>query len=428
MSVEAGDPPWLVRGAGAAATSAATRSLALARGSRALTGPGCVAAAALLGGGSMLSLVLAEAVPLETAPLEPLFAAAVAGAAVAGAFGLIGTPVRLAAERWLLLRAAERTADDVPVPAAERAEVQRGPHDALRALGRALLMVAGLLAVFAIGLWERDAWAPVVRGALPALVGAAAIAGAPLAFVSRRGGSARVRWRERADRTARRWRRGRTPTPRAPRPRSERAVRHAGRAVLLGAALVAVGALLRRPLRYIDPLSYDPPMERIIDGLVLLGILVVALAAVALAVAWLGAAAWRARQERATMRALERGEAVPRPLLDALLLDRAGGERLAATLGLLGWLALALGLAPAATGLLVSAAEATPLQHLVAGAWFAIPALALAWLLGARAARGAIDRRARMQRLLEHDPLPGTATAAAHRSRSSRRRAAEPRA
>lgn len=380
---------------------------ALARGAGALTRSAGIGAAVLFGGGTLLALVLEEALPLDAAPLEPLFAAAIAGAAVAGLVASVGGQLRVAAGRSLLLRAAEGAVGGSRPPAVERIELRRGPHDALRGLGLGLLLAAFVLGVYISAVWEREAWE--VRGMLLALSGAALLIGAPLALVSRRRGRARDRWDARVGALEARWPPGLRPVSRAPRPRSARLLDGAGRALLIGTVLFGIPVLLRKPNRYADPIRYDEPMERVIDGMLLLGALVIALAALALAAGSLVALVWRWAEGRAMLRALERGEAVPSDRLDAMLLDRSAGEGVAQLVGLVGWLALAPGLAPFATGMWVSQAAAAPLSQLTLLIPPAIALLALAWLLGTIAARRATARSAQLHRVVGRDPLPGGA-------------------
>lgn len=381
-------------------------ALSSVRGAGALTRSAGIGAAALFGGGTVLALVLEEVLQLDAAPLEPLFAAAVAGAAIAGPVAAAGGQLRVALERWLLLRAAERAVAERRPPAAERIELRRGPHDRLRALGLGLLLAAFVLGMFASALWEREAWAWAGRGALPALSCAAVLIGAPLAIVSRRRSRARDRWAARVDALEARWSPGVRPEPRAPRPRSARLLGGAGRALLVGTVVLAIPVLMRKPNRYADPIRYDEPVERFIDGVLLLGALVIVLAALALAAGRLVSLAWRWAEDRSTLRGLERGEGVPAGRLDVMLLDRSAGEGFAQAVGLAGWLLLAPSLAPAATAALVSQAAAVPLAPLALLLLPAVVLLLLSWLLGAIATRGAASRRARIHRLVARDPLP----------------------
>ncbi|MEV7529241.1 hypothetical protein [Agrococcus sediminis] len=322
----------------------------------------------------------------------------------------IGEPWRIALERVLLLRAAERSAaaqagDGAPPPLQERMLLVRGPREPLHA--QAVLASIALAIVAAgtvmVGLEERD---PVVRLLLPAVsLGLLAVAVA-VAIATRPRGRAAARWSARLTALSRSWGQGARPQPRSVDHARRAPIGALGTAALIGAGTFFAGVVMRQPGgRGADPVRYGEAGELTVVGLVLAGAVALAVAALLL----LAAAAVRtARAARARAAALDRLErdAGPTPLLDAIMLDRAPAERVATAAAVLGWGLLALALAPWWMLALEGEEQVEPLLPLAAlwpvAALALLAALALAVLGGARAHA----QRVLVRAASAHDPHP----------------------
>lgn len=380
------------------------------------------ASAGLLAGACVLGLVNEEVIGLAAADL--VLRGVLASVLLLAAGCAVVEPCRVALERALLLRAAERAEDAAPPTLQERVLLVRGPLPPLQALGVGASIGLALVAlvVVAVALEDDDpAWAvgmPV--GALSLLAIAVS-----LAVVARGRGPLAVRRAERLTTLAARWGRGAHPRPREVRVVAGRGLGALGTAAGLGAGTFFTGVVLRQPGRGVDPIRWDEGGELAIDGLVLLGggaLVAVSLVLLAVAAARLVRAALATRRVAAALaRATE--PLPPSPALDALLLDRTALERAGASLAVLGWGALALGLAPGwmavidgpgvAAGIAGLEALLAPAAALLAGS------LLLALVGSVRGQR----LRARARSLAAHDPFEGVAA-----RRGEAQRAAEERA
>lgn len=318
----------------------------------------------------------------------------------------VGEPIRLAAERALQLRAAERAEDRTMPPVLERDALDKGHIGVLRGLGIGLAIAGGLLLPLGIALATDDREALLARILLPGISGAWLLGGILLAWAMRRRGGVRARWAERSAAVMGRWTGGVRSVPRAHRQRRFRVLNAAGAAVGVGAFVFFGGVFMRQPGRFAEQREYDDAGERAIDGLLLTGTTIMAVAVVVLLLGGAVLIAWAAIAQGRAVRALERGERVRLEVIDAIILDDSPLERVAWALGVAAWLVLALGWAPGWAGTVESAERAAPLRAAEALIAPGIAGIALAWLLGSVGAWRSRRRRARIHAVLARNPRP----------------------
>ncbi|WP_344723665.1 hypothetical protein [Agrococcus terreus] len=316
----------------------------------------------------------------------------------------IGEPLRVAAERALLLRAAERATDRTIPPMVERESLRKGTGATLRGLGVGLTIAGAIVLPIGLMLATDDREALAARILLPTLSGLALAIGVALILVLRPAGAIRERWAARLGSVARGWTRGVRSTPRSHRQRRFRLLSIASGAVGVGAGVFALGVFIRQPGRFAAERTYDEAGELAIRGLLATG---ASIMGVAVAILLLGGAVLIARAALThgrAVRALERGERVRLERIDAILLDDGPLERVAYFLGVVAWLALAVGWAPGWAALVEGAEAAAPLQPASALVAPAILALALALVAAVVGAARRHARRRRVHAVLARDP------------------------
>ncbi|MGM1030263.1 MAG: hypothetical protein ACQEWM_10445 [Actinomycetota bacterium] len=318
----------------------------------------------------------------------------------------IGEPLRLALERTLLLRSAERAEHDASPPLVERTALDAGPHEALWGLGLFLAIAAGIALPITLIFAADDGESPLARALAPLIAALLLVVGVVLARIARARGGARAAWGARLGAVARRWRGGPQPQPRSHRRVRFGVLGAASFALGVGGMVLMAGVSLRQPGRDADPRSFDEPGELAIDGLVLTGSVVMVIATIVLLLAGATLLALTAVQDARAVRALEHGDRARLEQLDAVLLDASPLERAAMALGVAAWLALSVAWAHGWAVVLEDAAQAAPLQPLTVVGTPAAIALALAWLLASVGVARSSTRRARVHAALLRDPIP----------------------
>ncbi len=318
----------------------------------------------------------------------------------------LGEPLRIAAERRLLLRDALRAPEGATPPAVERSALHEGPHGPL--LGAAItgIVVGGVCLPIGLLLAADDREALLARILVPTIAALLLAGGIALVRSSRRTGAGRARWTHRVDSASGRWGRAILPVPRAHAQRRYRVLELTGLVLQIGVYVFVAGIFLRQPGMLADPISWDDRGERTVDGLLVVGsVTIVACTALALAIHG-GLLLSAAVRDARTVRALERGERVRLEHIDAVLVDRGPLERASVVVGVVGWLLASYGWAPTFMVGIESADEVAGIRWLTILSLPGLALVALAWLLGAIGAARLRARRARVQRVLLRDPLP----------------------
>ncbi|MGM1030264.1 MAG: hypothetical protein ACQEWM_10450 [Actinomycetota bacterium] len=384
--------------------------LALVRAARAVTVGGAIGVVLLL-----IVTIIGGVVNEETiddAGIALLSRALVLPLMVLAPCIALAEPLRLAAERVTLLRAALVDASTVRAapPAAERRTLTRGPQPVLLQTG-AWCIGLGAVAAGVMGAWfvPDDSHSPIAR-VLALVIPLASLAGGlALAIPNRRRGASRRRWDRLWSRASLRWRVSISPVQRAERPWRRLLLALTIAPLAIGLAAFLAGVWMRRPGRDADRRTWDSIGEAVVDVLVVVGSGVLAAGSILIVV--VGAGIWlvvRSRRDAAAIRTIERGEAPPLWHVDAIVIDAGPLERAASALGAVGWVLVAVAGAPASMRLL------EPVQADVrfdALAWLIAPGLAvlvLALVVAVRGARRTHDRRSLVLAAVTRDPVPWT--------------------
>lgn len=385
-------------------------SLVLVRAARAITVGGVI-------GLSVLFWVVLVAGSINEEALGDDREAALLTRALLGAWlvlalvAMIGEPLRLAVERALLLRAAERDADlrRPAAPAAERRALAIGPHPLLRRVGGWCAAAAGTAAMLMALLFAPDdAYSPSARALSVAIPVAAALAGLAIAVPNGRRGASRRRWERRWSRASLRWQTSITPVARADRPGRRLRLALVGAPLAIGALVFLAGVWMRQPGRLAERRTWGPVGEAAIDVLVVVGGIALLVAGAAALLGAVVRLVVRARRDAATLGALDRGEEPALEHVDAIVLDGSPLERAAVALGALGWALVIVALTPVAILVLEDAEAAAPFGW-SALLWLpALAALALALVLAARGVRAGHAARTRVLAAVVRDPVPWT--------------------
>jgi hypothetical protein len=371
-------------------------------GARAVALAAGVAACILLLGTVVVAIVAEEIVPSDA--LDLLARGAMASLGILALIGVICEPLRVGAERALLLQDVRRGTSTPP--AGERHALRLGPHGALLAAGVAGVIVGGICLPVGLLLAADDREALLARILVPSISAVLLAGGIALVRWSRKRGRGRERWQRSVSAAAARWRTTVPATPRAHRQRRHRVVAAASGTVGIGAMIFVGGVLLRQPGRFADPVTHGAVGEAAIDALLAMGALVMGVALAVILAVQGAMLAWTAIRDARTVRALERGERARLEHIDAVLLDDSALERAAMVLGVVGWLVAAYGWAPVLIGAIESAERTAAVLPATALALPGLAAVGLAWLLGALGALRLRARRARVLAVLARDPLP----------------------
>lgn len=390
---------------------------AAVRGAGAVTGAAGIAAIILLLGTVVLGLVVEETIGSHD--IDLLARGALASLGILVLIAVFGEPLRIALEHTLLARAAERSPRGQTPPVGEREALRGGPHGWLQGWGVAGMIVGAIGLLIGLPLAADDREALLARILVPTIGGALLVAGIAAVWWSRGKGRGRERWRERFPQLSSRWGRAVRPVPRAHRQRRYRIVSLASSAAGAGSMMFIAGVWMRQPGRFADPRTWDEAGERAIDGLLLVGAIVMGIALVTILLVQAALLVWTELRDVRTVRALERGERVLLERIDGVLLDDAPLERTAFSLGVTGWLVVSYGWSPTFIAGIESLEEAAGIQPLTALVGPGLLVVALAWLLSTIGAAISRARRARVQGALLRDPRP----LAEHESEPGDRRA-----
>ena len=377
---------------------------ALVQGARAVTASAGYAAAIVLLGGTLLWIVVEEVVGSDDFDL--LARGSVVSLSILVLVCALGEPLRIAADRALLLRDALRAAEGTTPPDIERRPLETGPHPALMPAGIAGIIVGGICLPIGALLAADDREALLARVLVPVVAAVLLAGGIVIVRWSRGRGRGRQRWEERLSVASARWAPPVRPVPRAHEQRRFRVLEISAIVCQIGVYVFLGGVLMRQPGRFADRRTWDEPGEQAIDGLIASGALVIAIP-VAIAFAAHGALLlWAAIRDGRTVRALERGQRVRLEHVDAVLLDAGPLERASVITGVIGWVVASYGWSPLFMAGIESSAA---VEHLLPLRALSLPGLAVvaaAWLMGGVGAARSRARRARVQAVLLRDPLP----------------------
>ncbi|WP_405217627.1 hypothetical protein [Agrococcus sp. Ld7] len=377
---------------------------AAVHGGAAVTAAAGVAAVFLLLGTIVVGLVAEELI--GDRDIDLLARGAMASLGILVVIGGLGEPLRIALERSLRAGAAERMPRGTTPPFAEREALRGGPHGWLHGVGVGGIILGAIGLPLGLFLAADDREALLARILVPSIGAVLLLGGVALVWWSRGRGRGRARWKQRFQLLSSRWGRAILPVPRAHRQRRNRVLVIAGQAAMAGALLFLAGVWMRQPGRWADPRTWGELGERAIDGLLASGALVIAIALVAVLAVQAGLLVWTAIRDRRTVQALERGERVLLERVDGVLLDDGPLERVAVSLGVLGWLVVSYGWSPTFIAGIESAEETAGIRALTALVWPGLIAVGVGWMLGSIGAVRVRARRARVQAVLARDPQP----------------------